>query len=112
MIMAEEKENMPKGGAPRDKGKPGEKPQEAEEKTKGAVVYTKAFVSSVEEIIGRTGSRGEAIQVRCKVLEGRDSGKVLRRNVKGPLKIGDILMLRETEFEAKPLTKKGRGAGV
>lgn len=75
------------------------------EEVKGSVFFTLAVPARVEEIVGRTGTRGEAIQVRCKVMEGRDSNKVLRRNVKGPVQIGDILMLRETEIEARPLNQ-------
>jgi small subunit ribosomal protein S28e len=82
-----------------------------ETETKGQVTFTFAYPSRVEELIGRTGTRGDVTQVRCKILDGRDANKIIRRNVRGPVQVGDILMLRETEIEAKPLTKTGRGTG-
>ena len=60
----------------------------------------------VEEVVGRTGFRGEITQVKCLVQAGKDNGRSMRRNVKGPIKPGDILMLRETEIEARKIKSK------
>jgi len=81
----------------------------AQQSESKATTFSDAVPGRVEEIVGRTGTRGEAIQIRCKVLEGRDANKTIRRNVRGPIQIGDIVMLRETEIEARPLSKSGRG---
>ena len=66
--------------------------------------------ATVEKLILRTGARGEITQVECKIIEGRNSGKEMRRNVKGPVRVGDLITLRETEIEARRV--KGATKGV
>jgi small subunit ribosomal protein S28e len=60
-------------------------------------------VEIVEVKNGKTGIHGEVYQVLCKVMDGKDKGRVIRRNVKGPIKKGDIILLLETEREAKEI---------
>jgi len=65
-----------------------------------------AIPVEVVEVVTKTGIHGEVYQVMCKVLEGKDKGRVIRRNVKGPVKKGDIMLLLETEREAKEIKAK------
>jgi len=60
--------------------------------------------AEVVKIIGRTGIYGEVMQVMCKVSDGDNKGRIIRRNVRTPVREGDVIDLMETEREAKPLT--------
>lgn len=86
-----------------------QKPKQVQsEASKGSakILGETAVPAVVEEVVGRTGFRGEVTQVKCMVQEGRDQGRSMRRNVRGPIKVGDLLMLRETEIEARRIKSR------
>ena len=62
--------------------------------------------AEIVEVIQRTGVHGEITQVLCKILEGPEQGRVKRRNVKGSCQKGDVLILLNTEREAKEIAVK------
>jgi small subunit ribosomal protein S28e len=59
--------------------------------------------AEVVEVVKRTGVHGEITQVLCKILDGPEKGRVKRRNVRGFLRKGDLLVLLNTEREAKEI---------
>ena len=77
----------------------GKRPEDS--KAEGEIRFPAGVPAEVKEIITRQGTKGDITQVLCKILDGRDKNKTLRRNVRGPVKLGDILVLLETEMEAQ-----------
>ena len=57
-----------------------------------------AVPAEVIAVLGRMGVKGVS-RVRCRIKEENGRDKVLMRNVVGPVRVGDILMLKETEMD-------------
>jgi len=55
--------------------------------------------AEVIQIRGRLGVKGVSA-ARCRILEGSEAGRIITRNVVGPLKEGDVIMLKETAIDS------------
>src|SRR3990167_8919346 len=105
MIMGK---NMPDKKGPEQREQRREKTEEV--RVEGEIRFPEGFPAEVKEIVARGGTRGELTQVMCQILDGPDRNKAIRRNVKGPVRVGDVLMLLETEIEAQRIGGPRRGA--
>jgi small subunit ribosomal protein S28e len=54
--------------------------------------------AKVIEVIGEQGHRSVR-KIRCRVIEGAEEGKILVRNVRGPIREDDVVHIKETEME-------------
>ncbi|MEM4134211.1 MAG: 30S ribosomal protein S28e [Candidatus Micrarchaeia archaeon] len=101
--MADEKKNESKKETKKKETSPSTKQEVQQSQTEQQL---NGYRGEVIELIGKTGTCGEVRQVMCRILDGRDKGRVIRRNVKGQVKVGDILLLVDTEREAKQIKSK------
>lgn len=102
-------EKAEKVEAPKEAPKAAVKAPEVKKEFQEPVQLFEGIPAHVMEISGRAGVFGEVTQVICKILAGRDKNRILRRNIKGPVQKNDIILLIESEREAKALKKKRKG---
>ncbi|MEI7961085.1 MAG: 30S ribosomal protein S28e [archaeon] len=62
--------------------------------------------AEVVEIVKTTGVHGEVTQILCRIMDGPEKGRVKRRNARGSIQKGDVIILLDTEREAKEIKQR------
>ncbi len=73
-------------------------------KTEDIIIMVNTIPAQITQVMASMGIRG-VVRVRCRLLAGRDKDKSITRSVLGPVRPGDIILLKEAELE---LTGGGR----
>lgn len=102
-------EPQPKEQQPKEQ--PKQKEQQPQQQQAPQTQARPQFAGFLAEIVdvnrkAKTGIAGEIYSVSCKILEGNDRGRIIRRNVLGPIKIGDVIRLPDTSREAREIKVK------
>jgi len=103
--MAEGKQDKEVTGKTTPEARPAE-PQQAATIQEQQQAAFHGFAAEIVEVSkkSKTGMYGEIYTVMCNVLEGRDKGRIIKRNILGPVKVGDIVRLVDTSREAKQIS--------
>lgn len=80
----------------------------AENKDNPQIRQLSGYLAEIVDINtkAKTGIYGEIYSVSCRIMEGKDKGRIIRRNMLGPAKIGDIVRLPDTSREAREIKVK------
>jgi len=98
------KKDAPKETPKKDSQKKENKSEEAPKKKGSSRVSVEdATPAQVVKVFKKAGLYGECYQVLVRILSGNDKGNLLRRNVRGPVRENDVLMLKETERDARAI---------
>ncbi len=90
---------------------PEEQPQQQQKPAEVQQQQKPQFAGFLAEIIEvnraqKTGISGEVYLVSCRILEGKDENRIIKRNVLGPIKAGDVIRLPDTSREAREIRVK------
>lgn len=95
-------EEQPKAGAAQQPQQP-QRQEQQQQRPQFA-----GFMAEIVEVnrTHKTGISGEVYLVACRILEGKDENRIIKRNVLGPIKVGDVIRLPDTSREARDIRVK------